>query len=372
MAIETTIESTVNLAGLGVVDGTSGIADRTAREGVSVAPNPADVESIVRAALALKGQILNEKDPAKARGLQGQLASLGTDTSLDFVPGARNMVEGYISEGAQACAAAEGAEMSEDSLDAAAEGQSYRASRLGSAVRRLGCCSTEEMQRIESIADGSRTIATFDASGNVVGSTEIRGEQLRESALILRLSTQPNLDEEGQRALNESLYGNENGPQTEADRQRGMQRMRQAVADVEGENAARATTMQERNQAGQRAARAMGAIDNANGLRQRRAAVPPGMGPLADRMQAEADQNVNTQINETLRSFTNAPPGSGRRMQPAIDLPDMPQRKQRQNEQNQQPDGAAPEQPTEANLGDLQRPLVAARMPARQTGTMLG
>lgn len=361
-----------NFAGIGGTEIINGVSNRTPDQVLSAAANPADAESVVRAALALKDLILNERDPAKARALQNQLAGLVTDPNLDRLPGARGLVEGYVTEGANACAAADGQELANDAQDAAADlaaaGQSRRAGRLGSALRNCNICSSEELARINSIEDGNRTVATFDASGNVTGTREVRGEQLRESALIVRATAAGNgLDEEGRRALNMSLYGNENGPQNETERQNGERRLRQAVEDVEGENAARATSPEGRNAAGQRVAQSNAAIAQAQGMRQRRAGVPPGMAALADKMQADADQAVSAHLNHSMGVFSASDhAGHTATVSPEqrpFTLGTQPANPQQPFERQDNP-----AQPDAADLGVMSSPLAAGKLPASISG----
>lgn len=233
-------------------------------------------EPYIGEAMSLASSLATARSPEDAQNIIASLGMLATRTEVMASSKASLIVSGIISTGERIFTYLSNAE----ALETAAEvSRQYRLDEkrdsLANNLADKGIFSKQELAYLESIdPKAERKITALDNEGQDKGNKEIKGQELRDSyAIRAAYEKQDELDPEALKEYNRLVYGNENGPQNEAERKRGQERIKQAVKDTEGDAAARAKENGDERgakEAGKRAKEEIDALETADAKQRER------------------------------------------------------------------------------------------------------
>lgn len=322
-----------------------------------------DAENIVGDAKVLLSNIVSARRPEDIRAFIAQLQGLANLPAVAASGGTvRTIIDSAAALGEAICMQLESS-LAADSITYASGFSPIDRSqeRLASYLDEKGLFLKGEKEYLERIdPNAMRTIKDMGTDGVIRGDKQVDGAQLRESmAILAAYSNLDTLDAQGRKELNRMLYGNENGPQNEKERQRGEERLKQAILDVEGDAAAVAKDPQKAAEAAERAKRDIKKLERVEELERKRDSVKhiPGMDKATQQALDDARKDAVDSIRQSRRKriadVTDAQPQQDRTVAAAADA----------NPAKPAPQKAAEPEASKADLGQLPPPpmLTAAK-----------
>lgn len=322
----------------------------------------AQVNDMIGEAKRISSAIFSARTPEEARGLLSQLVQLSSSPAAMASSSARMVVTSCISVGERIC------DYLQEVAAMEALGQITQAryefhkerDALASMLDSKLLFGQNERKWIESInPNEQRLIAVLDRDGVKRGEALIDGQRLRDSAAIVAAYSEYDKIKADPAALaryNMLVYGKESGPANDEERRRGEQRVREAILDVEGDAAKRATSSQAAERAGERARTNIARVERAEDLERRRHSAPPGL----ERAAGQAAVEARLEARRALRNSRRERYG---------DQPAQPQAQGIATSATQQavvaaPEPRAPAAPAPAQMGQLPPPSFTQPLPS--------